>query len=82
MARNGNAGLKSFVIDCSIHLSNTRPQASIPLRSAKGIERMLSFGMWSHMALDRTDISEEHAASIFRVEGINELETMLAITSN
>jgi hypothetical protein len=43
--------------------------------------RMLSSGMWCHVALVRTDISEEHTASIIRVRRISELG-VLAVTSN
>jgi hypothetical protein len=42
---------------------------------------MPSFRMLHHMALVRTDISEEHVASIISVEGISKLG-MLAVTSN
>jgi hypothetical protein len=41
---------------------------------------MPSSGMVRHAALVRTDVSEEHIASIIRVTKINELET-LAVTS-
>jgi hypothetical protein len=34
------------------------------------------------MALVRTDVSEEHIASIIRVRRISELGTMLPVTSN
>jgi hypothetical protein len=38
--------------------------------------------MWRHEALVRTNVSEEHIASIIRVERISELRTTLAVTSN
>jgi hypothetical protein len=38
--------------------------------------------MLRHVALVRTDISEEHSVSIIRVTRIGELGTMLAVTSN
>jgi hypothetical protein len=38
--------------------------------------------MLCHVALVRTDISEEYIASIFRVIGIGMLGTMLSLTSN
>jgi hypothetical protein len=43
---------------------------------------MASSGMLRHVALVRTDISEELNASIIRVTRIGELGTTLAITSN
>jgi hypothetical protein len=42
---------------------------------------MPSSGMLRHVALVRTDVSEEPSASIIRLTGIGELGT-LAITSN
>jgi hypothetical protein len=44
--------------------------------------RMVSFGMLRHVALVRTDVSEELSASFIRVTRIGELGTMLAVTSN
>jgi hypothetical protein len=38
--------------------------------------------MWRRLGLVGTDISEKRVASIFRLEGISELGTALAITSN
>jgi hypothetical protein len=43
---------------------------------------MPSSGMLRRAVLIRTDVSEEHVASIFRVEIIRELGTTLAVTSN
>jgi hypothetical protein len=43
---------------------------------------MVSSGMLRHVALARTDISEELSASFIRVTGIGELGTTLAVTSN
>jgi hypothetical protein len=43
---------------------------------------MASSVMLRHVALVRTDVSEELSASIIRVTRIGELGTMLAITSN
>jgi demethoxyubiquinone hydroxylase (CLK1/Coq7/Cat5 family) len=43
---------------------------------------MSSSGMLRRMALVRTDVSEEHIASIIRVKRIGELGTTLAVTSN
>jgi hypothetical protein len=43
---------------------------------------MASFGMLRHVALVRTDVSEERSASIIRVTRIGELGTTLAVTSN
>jgi hypothetical protein len=43
---------------------------------------MLSSGMLRHVALVRSDVSEECRASVITVTGIGELGTMLAITSN
>jgi hypothetical protein len=44
--------------------------------------RMLSAGMLHHVALVRTDVSEERSASIISVIRIGELGTTLPITSN
>jgi hypothetical protein len=43
---------------------------------------MVSPGMLRHVALVRTDVSEELSASIIRVTRIGELVTTLAVTSN
>jgi hypothetical protein len=43
---------------------------------------MASYGMLYHVALVRTDVSEELSASIIRVTRIGELGTVLAVTSN
>jgi hypothetical protein len=43
---------------------------------------MPSSGMLRHVALVRTDVSEELSASVIRVPRIGELGTMLAVTSN
>jgi hypothetical protein len=43
---------------------------------------MASSGMLLHVALLRTDVSEELNASFIRVTRIGELGTMLAVTSN
>jgi hypothetical protein len=42
----------------------------------------VSFGLLHHVALVRTDVSEEPSASFIRVTGIIELGTTLAVTSN
>jgi hypothetical protein len=39
-------------------------------------------GMLRHATVVRTDLSEEHIASIFRMTGIGELGTTFAVTSN
>jgi hypothetical protein len=44
--------------------------------------RMASYGILRHVALVRTDISEELSSSFIRVTRIGELETTLAVTSN
>jgi hypothetical protein len=44
--------------------------------------RMPSSGMLRRVALVRTDVSEEHIASIITVTIIGELGTMLAATNN
>jgi hypothetical protein len=38
---------------------------------------MVSSGLLRRVALVRTDVSEEHIASIIRVEGMRELDTLL-----
>jgi hypothetical protein len=43
---------------------------------------MASSGMLGRVALVRTDVSEEHSASINRVTRISELGTILAVTGN
>jgi phospholipid N-methyltransferase len=43
---------------------------------------MASSGMLRHVALVRTDVSEELSTSFIRVTRISELGTMLAVTSN
>jgi hypothetical protein len=45
-------------------------------------KRMPSPGKGLDVALVRTNVSEEHNASIIRVNRISELRTTLAITSN
>jgi hypothetical protein len=42
---------------------------------------MVSYGMLRHVALVRTDVSEEFSASFIRVTRISELGTTLAVTS-
>jgi hypothetical protein len=44
--------------------------------------RMPSTGILHHVALVRTDVSEEPSTSIVRVTRICELGTTLAVTSN
>jgi hypothetical protein len=44
--------------------------------------RMASSGMLHHVALVRTDVSEELSASFIRVTRIGELRAVLAVTSN
>jgi hypothetical protein len=43
---------------------------------------MTSCGMLRHVALVRTDVSEELSASISKVIRVGELGTILAVTSN
>jgi hypothetical protein len=45
-------------------------------------KRMLSSGMLRRVALVKTDVSEEHSASIIKVTRIGELGTTLAVTGN
>jgi demethoxyubiquinone hydroxylase (CLK1/Coq7/Cat5 family) len=44
--------------------------------------KKLSSAMLRHVALVRTDVSEEHSASIIRVTRIGELGTTLEVISN
>jgi hypothetical protein len=44
--------------------------------------RIVSSGMLRHVALVRTDVSEELSASFIRVTRIGELGTTLTVTSN
>jgi hypothetical protein len=46
------------------------------------IGRMPSYGIWSPVSLVRTDDSEEHVATIFRVKWISELRRTLAVISD
>jgi hypothetical protein len=43
---------------------------------------MPSFRVLRHVALVRTDFSEEYIASVIKVTRIDELEIKLAVTSN
>jgi hypothetical protein len=43
---------------------------------------MLYSGMQHHVAVVRTNVSEEHIVTIIEVERISELQTTLAVTSN
>jgi hypothetical protein len=43
---------------------------------------MLSFGMLRSVALVRTDVSDEHTASIIMTKRIGKLGTTLAVTGN
>jgi hypothetical protein len=43
---------------------------------------MASSGMLRHVALVKTDVSEERSASIIKVTRIGELGTTLVLTSN
>jgi hypothetical protein len=39
-------------------------------------------GVWQHVALVRTNVSEESIAFFIRVKGISKLKTTIAVTSN
>lgn len=42
--------------------------------SCNGDWRLLAFGMWGHVFLNKFAVSEQHAATIFRVEAYSEVE--------
>jgi hypothetical protein len=46
------------------------------------LKKNVAFGMLRHVALVRTDVSEECGNSVIRVTRIDELETTLTITIN
>jgi hypothetical protein len=60
----------------------TKPCTADDLKRSIITERMMSSGMLRHVALVRTDVSEELSASFIRVTRIGEAGTMLAVTSN
>jgi len=42
--------------------------------SSNGDWRLLAFGMWGHVFWNKLAVSEQHAATIFRVEAYSEVE--------
>jgi hypothetical protein len=65
----------AYLYDKQLFLSDRR-------FSRQWLGRMPSSGMWRHVALVRTDVSEECITFIIRVTRMSELRTTLAVTSN
>jgi hypothetical protein len=68
---------KRKMLICKLAKIPPRPTVIISME-----RRMLSHRMLHHVALVRTEVSEELSASIIRVTRIGELGTALAVTSN
>jgi hypothetical protein len=78
MLGNAESWSNVSIYCCAIACLNS----STALNMYIAVGRIASSGMLRHVALVRTDVSEELSASYIRVTRIDELGTTLAVTSN